>query len=136
VRLVGMVDARAIECYYRDASLYVQSSTMECLPLALLSAMAHGLPIVTTDVDGCKEAIVHGFTGLTVPPRRIKLLAEAIGELLRSPEKAWELGRQARQHFNERFSLQATVPPIINTLFPAANQARHEVERSSLDATR
>jgi glycosyltransferase involved in cell wall biosynthesis len=118
VRLVGVVKPSELEHYYSEASVYVQSSTMECLPLALLDAMAHGLPIVSTDVDGCAEAIVHGACGLTVPPRDIHHLAEAIGRLLADPAAARTWGDAARSRFVSKFSLEATANALLRSLFP------------------
>jgi len=118
VRLVGVIEASELERYYAEASVYVQSSTMECLPLALLDAMAHGLPIVSTDVDGCAEAIVHGVCGLTVPPRDIHHLAEAIGQLLADPAVARKWGDAARSRFVSMFSLEATADALLRSLFP------------------
>ena len=117
VRLVGVVEAGELERYYAEASVYVQSSTMECLPLALLDAMAHGLPIVSTDVDGCAEAIVDGVCGLTVPPRDIYHLAEAIGRLLADPVAARRWGDAARSRFVRMFSLEATADALLQSLF-------------------
>jgi glycosyltransferase involved in cell wall biosynthesis len=118
VRLVGIVEASELQRYYAEASVYVQSSTMECLPLALLDAMAHGLPIVSTDVDGCAEAIVDGVCGLTVPPRDIHHLAEAIGRLLADPVEARMWGDAARSRFVTMFSLEATADALFRSLFP------------------
>jgi glycosyltransferase involved in cell wall biosynthesis len=118
VRLVGIIEASELERYYAEAAVYVQSSTMECLPLALLDAMAHGLPIVSTDVDGCAEAIVDGVCGLTVPPRDIHHLAEAIGRLLADPVEARRWGDAARSRFVTMFSLEATADALFRSLFP------------------
>ncbi len=118
VRLVGVVEASELEQYYAEASVYVQSSTMECLPLALLDAMAHGLPIVSTDVDGCTEAIVDGACGLTVPPRDIHHLADAIGRLLADPAAARRWGDAARSRFVSKFSLEETADVLLRSLFP------------------
>jgi glycosyltransferase involved in cell wall biosynthesis len=126
VRLVGIVEASELERYYAEASVYVQSSTMECLPLALLDAMAHGLPIVSTDVDGCAEAIVDGVCGLTVPPRDIRHLAEAIGRLLADPVEARRWGDAARSRFVTMFSLEATADVLIRSLFPEGTTALPE----------
>jgi len=123
-----MAEPEALNAYYAEAEIYVQSSNMECLPLALLTAMAYGLPIVTTDVDGCKEAIIDGVCGILVPPRQIELMAEAIGRLFESEEKAQELGRAARERFVEKFSLEVTAGPLMDLLLsreqllPDANQ--------------
>ena len=62
--------------------IYAYASLMEGVPLALLTAMSRGLPIVTTDVDGCKEAIVDEVCGLLVPPRQESAMADAMARLL------------------------------------------------------
>jgi glycosyltransferase involved in cell wall biosynthesis len=116
VRLVPSVSAEVLEQFYRNADLYVQSSTMECLPLTLLMAMAHGLPIITTDVDGCREAIQHGENGVLIPARRIEPLAEAIANLLNDKAKAEAFGRRAAQKFLDKFSAEATIGPIATVL--------------------
>jgi glycosyltransferase involved in cell wall biosynthesis len=91
--------------------------------LALLDAMAHGLPIVSTDVDGCAEAIVHGACGLTVPPRDIHHLAEAIGRLLADPAAARTWGEAARSRFVSKFSLEATADALLQSLFAQGTMA-------------
>lgn len=116
VRLFRSLQPAALPAHYDDADIYVQSSTMECLPLALLSAMAHALPIVSTDVDGCKEAIIDGETGLTVPPRQAEDMARAMAALLSDPARAARCGAAARQRFEDRFSLEITAPQLIATL--------------------
>ena len=116
VRLVAMAEPEALHSYYAEAEFYVQSSIMECMPLALLTAMAYGLPIVTTDADGCKEAIVDGVSGLVVPQRQIELMADAIGQLFESGERAQHFGKLARQRFLEKFSLEVTLGPLMELL--------------------
>jgi glycosyltransferase involved in cell wall biosynthesis len=126
VHLVGVLQPPALHSYYATAEVYVQSSNMECLPLTLLTAMAYGLPIVTTDVDGCKEAIIDGVSGITVPPRRIELMAEALAEIFASPQLARKFGEAARERFREKFSLEATVEPLLRLLFPLDFATSHE----------
>ncbi|SOD98785.1 glycosyltransferase [Caenispirillum bisanense] len=118
VSLVPGQPPAALDRHYREAAVYVQSSIMECLPLALLTAMAHGLPIVSSDADGCREAILEGRTGRLVPQRQSELMARAIADLLSDRTTAAALGRGARDWFVERFALEATVPPLVETLLP------------------
>jgi glycosyltransferase involved in cell wall biosynthesis len=68
--LLGAIDVFAI------------SSTYEGTPLALFEAMAAGKAIVSTAVDGCKEVLEGGVTGLLVPPRDIAALAAALGRVV------------------------------------------------------
>lgn len=121
VRLIGSVAARALPEHYARASLYVQSSIMECLPLAILTAMQHGLPIVTTDVYGCKEAIIDEECGLTVPPRDFGALAHAIGRIFNDPELAERLGAAARNRFDRKFSYEVTAPILLDTILGGAS---------------
>lgn len=116
VRLVPIVEPSVLESYFDEADLYVQSSLMEGVPIALLTAMSRGLPIVTTDVDGCKEAIVDGISGLLVPPRQEHAMAEAMARLLSDKDAAKRMGEAARQRFIDKFSLEATVEPVYRNL--------------------
>lgn len=116
VQLVPNLPPSELEAHYRAASLYVQSSTMECLPLALLNAMAHGLPIVSTDADGCREAILTGETGLLIPTRQPELMAEALAKLLSEPETAARFGAAAHALFTRTFALEATASSLMGRL--------------------
>lgn len=118
VSLVRGLPPSALEAHYRATTIYVQSSIMECLPLALLTAMAHGLPIVSTDADGCREAIIEGITGRLVPQRQTEAMARAIGDLLANPQEGQILGNAARSRFEEMFALDVTAPALIETIAP------------------
>jgi glycosyltransferase involved in cell wall biosynthesis len=77
-------------------------------PNASLEAMAHGLPVVATDVGGMSEQIAPG-AGLLVPRRDPVALADALVELAASPEQRTSLGRAAREHARRSFSLDLMV---------------------------
>ena len=83
------------------------SSFGEALPLALLEGMSLGKPIVSTDVGGVSEAVVHGETGLLVPPREPDALAEAVLALARDPALRRRLGEAGRSRQRELFSADA-----------------------------
>lgn len=78
------------------ADVFVFPSRTEGMPNALLEAMAVGLPIVTTDVPGCRDLIVDGRTGLLAPPGRPDELADRIRRLLSDSGLAGALSRAAR----------------------------------------
>ncbi|WP_420412672.1 glycosyltransferase [Roseibium sp.] len=120
VQLIPNLSPDELAAHYASASVYVQSSTMECLPLALLNAMAFGMPIVSTDADGCREAILDGKTGRLVPPRQPELLAEALGQLLTDPALASDYGRSARTLFEEKFALEVTASKLMQRLTNSA----------------
>jgi glycosyltransferase involved in cell wall biosynthesis len=74
-----------------------------------IEAMAAGKPVVGTRVGGIPEAVVHGETGLLVPPRDPVSLAGAMTWLLQHPERAGEMGEAGRERVRRLFSLDNTV---------------------------
>ncbi len=85
------------------------SSLREGLPLSVLEAMAAGLPVVTTDVGGNKEAIINGSTGILVPAGDPSALAEALETLWKDTEKRVAMGKAGRSRVEEHFSAQNMV---------------------------
>ncbi len=71
--------------------------------------MAARLPVVATAVGGTPELITHNETGLLVPPRDPKALAEAIRQLLNHPELAAQMGQNGRQRAVEQFAIERMV---------------------------
>ncbi|MBD2002396.1 MULTISPECIES: glycosyltransferase family 4 protein [Cyanophyceae] len=77
--------------------------THEGLPRSILEAMSMGLPIVTTDIRGCREAVVHGKTGLIVPPEDQDKLIEALRILLSNPELRQSYGKASRELIESKY---------------------------------
>ncbi|MDZ8079935.1 MAG: glycosyltransferase family 4 protein [Nostoc sp. SerVER01] len=71
--------------------------THEGLPRSILEAMSMGLPVVATDIRGCREAVIHGKTGLIVPPKNSEKLAEALGVLLSNYQLRQSYGKASRE---------------------------------------
>ncbi|MEY3787270.1 MAG: hypothetical protein RIQ94_224 [Pseudomonadota bacterium] len=96
-----------------DAILMVLPSFREGLPRSLIEAAAAGLPIVTTDVPGCREVVDHGVTGFLVPVRDSVALAEALAKLLKDPILAYNMGLAGRAkvlaEFDERIVFEKTL---------------------------
>lgn len=91
---------------YQKLDLFVSSSRREGLPIAILEAMASGVPVIATAVGEVPKIIDHGRTGLLAPPECAPALAEAMLQLLRNPRKREELSVAARQRMSEHFSLE------------------------------
>lgn len=87
----------------------VSSSNWEGSPLSVLEYMGAGLPTVATAVGGVPDLIVDGVHGRLVPPGEPIALAAAIAELLRAPQLAREMGRQARERQRDEFDLESLV---------------------------
>lgn len=97
----------------RDCDIAVLASYREGLPKSLLEAASSGLPLVATDVPGCREIVRDGITGLLVAPRDAQALANAIRTLALSAEKRSRYGSAARDLVERRFSLEVVLPEIL-----------------------
>jgi glycosyltransferase involved in cell wall biosynthesis len=84
-------------------------SEREGCSLAMLEAMAMGVPVVATQVGGTLEVIESEVSGLLVPPRQPQALADRIVELLNSPAKAAAIRTAARQRVEQHFSLRRMI---------------------------
>ena len=87
------------------ADVLVQPTPEDGTPLALLEAMAAGLPIVATDVPGHRALLTHEENALMVPPADAPALGAAIGRLLRESGLGARLGAAARRRIESEFSL-------------------------------
>jgi len=88
------------------ADLFVLPSLWEGLPYVLVEAAALGKPIVATDIDGVREVIRSGATGVLVPPRDPGALAASILLLLKDKAFADSLGAAARAEIPPKFSIE------------------------------
>ena len=95
----------------RMASMFVQHSVTdidgntEGLPVAILEAMASGLPVVATRHSGIPEAVIDGKTGILVDEHDVTGMTQAIISLLANPARADAMGKAGRErvlaHFTE-----------------------------------
>jgi glycosyltransferase involved in cell wall biosynthesis len=94
--------------YLKASDVFVLSSSYEGLPLAVLEALACGVPQVVTDVGGTTEAVTPE-TGIAVPLRDPPALARAIAELLTDPGRRASMSQASRARHAERFALEPMV---------------------------
>jgi len=78
------------------SDLFVLTSLWEGLPRSYLQAVAAGLPIVGTDVDGAKEAVRSGKNGWLLPPGDVEGMAQKVAELLLDPRNAKQMGEAGK----------------------------------------
>ena len=86
-------------------TLFVSAARSEPFGLAIVEAMAAGLPIVATASEGASEILEDGFTGKLVPAGDPEALAQAINNLLDDPTECSRLGNNAQVAARERYSL-------------------------------
>ena len=94
---------------YPALDLYVTASQKEGLPLSLVEAMCAGLAVVATDVPGHRDVVIHGETGLLVPPNDSAALAGAIAELIADPDRRKAMGEAGRRRALEEFGIRLMV---------------------------
>lgn len=85
---------------YRSSDVYVSAGVnegAEGLSLAVLEAMAAGLPVVATNISGNRDIVIHGDNGFLVPPANPSKLAETVLLLLKSNDIKFRLGRKAKE---------------------------------------
>nr|WP_156698542.1 DUF3492 domain-containing protein [Streptomyces sp. Z38] len=114
---------------HADGAVTVLSSVVEGFPVGLIEAMFCGRATVSTDVGAVVEVI--GGTGLVVPPRNPRALAEACVSLLRDPERRARLGAAAHARALELFSVEQNVAAFRGLYLETV--ARTPVRRPVLD---
>jgi glycosyltransferase involved in cell wall biosynthesis len=82
--------------YLAVMDIFVLASYREGFPRSVLEAMATAVPVVTTDIRGCREAVQNGVSGYVVPPADAEALAASIRRLVHNPGERLEMGRRAR----------------------------------------
>jgi glycosyltransferase involved in cell wall biosynthesis len=89
---------RDVDAILAASDSFVLPSLWEGLPVALVEAMASGLPVVATEVSGSKQIVVDGVSGRLVPPGDPSALSEAIRSILVDEQGAAAMGRAGREH--------------------------------------
>lgn len=103
--------------FRRDiADLFAQSHIItlpsfygEGLPKVLIEAAASGRAVVTTDIPGCRDAVLAGQSGLLVPPRDSHALADAIERLLTNHQLRRAMGRNGRALAEKNFNIETVI---------------------------
>ena len=93
-----------LACLYRSSEMYVSAGMdegAEGLSLAVLEAMAAGLPVVATNISGNRDIVIHGDNGFLVPPANPSKLAETVLLLLKSNDIKFRLGQKAKKIANQ-----------------------------------
>lgn len=103
-RLSHVADVGALMTQF---DVFVLTSRYEGLPYVVLEAMRAGVPVVATDVVGTRDAVVHGVTGVLVPPDDAAAVADATRWMLTSPQTAASFGKAGAARVRERFDVTA-----------------------------
>ncbi|MBI2195389.1 MAG: glycosyltransferase [Planctomycetes bacterium] len=92
-----------------SSDAFVLASDWEGMPNVVLEAMASGLPVAATAVDGTLELVRDGETGILIPPNSVPDLAAAIQRLAGSPDLRQNMGSSGRRRAESEFSMERMV---------------------------
>lgn len=107
-----------------QASVYVLPSYREGVPVSTQEAMAMGRPVITTDVPGCRETVVHGLNGFLVPARDVVALAQKMLVFIDNPELIGCMGQASRRLAEERFDVHKVNQRLIGVLLDQPDAAK------------
>ncbi|MEX2551460.1 MAG: glycosyltransferase, partial [Actinomycetota bacterium] len=94
--VLALSDLLVLPSYYREG-----------VPRVLLEGGLAGLPLITSDMPGCREVVVDGWNGYLVPPRNPEALADRIVDVVKDESKRAGMGRRSRVYVKQRFDLRS-----------------------------
>lgn len=107
--------------YYSRASVYFQPSLVESHGIAVVDAMANGIPVVTSTAGGLPESNIDGETGFTCAPGDVDAFARQIIKLLENPSLRAEMGKAAKMRAEKTFSKERQQELISNLIHSAVS---------------
>lgn len=131
VQLIGELQQEEILELYRDVDVFVlpcvvsTNGDRDGIPVALIEAMACGLPCVSTGVSGISELIEDGKNGFIVPQRNAAALAQVLEVLLSDAELRRSLGQKARTRVLQGYTLDRNVAKLAGIFRSMSDSRRH-----------
>lgn len=114
VKWIGQVPD-ALEAYSDADVAVLPSFYKEGLSRSLIEGAAMGLPLITTDNPGCRDAVIHNETGLIVPLRDPHALAEAMLTLISNASMRRQMGKAGRKFVEQHFSQDQVLSKTLET---------------------
>jgi glycosyltransferase involved in cell wall biosynthesis len=124
VSVPGWLSAEEVQSLWQRAGVFVLPSFIENLPLSIIEAFSHGVPVVATPVGSVPELVEDNRTGLLVAPGDSAALGEALTRLVRDPQLRESLATQGRQEYATHFELTGYVDRLIGIWADAARAPR------------
>lgn len=112
VEFVG--EHKQIEAVYDALDIYVLASHREGFPRSAMEAAASGLPVVASNIRGCRQVVDHGRTGLQFSIGRVAELTDAVAELALDADRRREMGEAARRKAEAEFDQRRIFATIID----------------------
>jgi glycosyltransferase involved in cell wall biosynthesis len=118
IRFTGRVNPQTVSTWLKIAAVFALVSPSEGFPCSLEEAMSTGVASVTTDIPGNRQLVQHGQQSLVTPVGDTGQIAESIILLIRDTALRHRLGRAAREHIVQNYSIPRVVK-LYETLFGA-----------------
>ena len=135
IHLLGSLSQGAVLEKLRGADIFALASVTDAqgasdvFPTVILEAMAAACPVVSTHLAGIPESVVHGETGLLVPPEDTIALAGALERLMQDAKLRLHYGRAGRERIEQHFRIEHTVAPLIQLLQQTPGASTKSTER-------
>lgn len=119
-----------VEELYAGFDLFVLPSYREGFPRSAMEAAASGVPVVATDIRGCRQVVDDGRTGILVPLHDADALARAVEELASDGDRRGAMGEAARHKAERQFDDRVVVRTTLDVYERALGAARYRRRRS------
>jgi glycosyltransferase involved in cell wall biosynthesis len=125
VIFLGPLSESEVRAEYENADVFalpcrkLPNGDQDGLPNVILEAMAHGLPVASTRLDGIAEAIINGESGLLCDQDDPAAFAENLARLIEDADFRERIGEAGQQRVATRFERSANLPGVINALVEA-----------------
>ena len=113
VSLHGHKSPQRVREFLQSSDVFLLASLSEGISNALLEAMACGVPVVTTDCGGMREAVTDGVEGFVVPVRDVDAISAALQTLCEDQQLRMRMGKAGRQRVEKSFSLSRQVDQFL-----------------------
>jgi glycosyltransferase involved in cell wall biosynthesis len=130
----GWLDRARVDHLLKNTDIFVLPSFAENLPMSILEAFSHGVPVISTSVGAIPEILEPGVTGLLTPPGDVDALSQALRRLVEQPDLRVTMGNAARQVHAARFDSSPYVKYLSGiwrsaaaSVSESAGQVRHRV---------
>jgi glycosyltransferase involved in cell wall biosynthesis len=113
VKILGWQSDAEVACLLRSADVLVLPSFAENLPMAIIEAFGHGVPVIATPVGAIPEVVTHYVNGILVPVGDVEALAAAIERIVADRPLREALGAQAKADHAKKFDFDTYVQKLL-----------------------
>lgn len=112
VHFIGFNDSPSD--FFASSDCFILSTNWEGLPITIIEAFSSSLPVIATDVGGCKELVLNGYNGLLVPPQSPSKLSLAIQLLIQDQSLRTRMSSSSKKVFKNIFSFDRFVDSTLS----------------------